>query len=80
MTSGVDPNRISLLLAVLEKRLGLEILGCDVYVNVVGGLQLTEPAVDLAAVAAIVSSLRNQPLSDDTLLFGEVGLAGEIRR
>ena len=79
MTSGVDPNRISLLLAVLEKRLGLEILGCDVYVNVVGGLQLTEPAVDLAAVAAIVSSLRNQPLSDDTLLFGEVGLAGEIR-
>ena len=79
MTSGVDPNRIALVLAVLEKRLDLAILGCDVYVNVVGGLQLTEPGVDLAAAAAIVSSLRNQPICDKTVLFGEIGLAGEIR-
>lgn len=79
MANGVDPNRVSLLLAMLEKRAGLHLLGTDVYVNVAGGLNLTEPAVDLAMVAAIVSSFRNQPVSSKTVVFGEVGLAGEVR-
>lgn len=79
MATGVDPNRVSLLLAMLEKRAGLHLLGTDVYVNVAGGLNLTEPAVDLAIVAAIVSSFRNHPVSSKTVVFGEVGLAGEVR-
>ncbi|MEE8583606.1 MAG: DNA repair protein RadA [Acidobacteriota bacterium] len=78
-SNGFDRNRLSLLLAMLERRAGLHLLGSDVYVNVVGGLALSEPAVDLPVVAAIVSSFRNQPLSPKTVLFGEVGLAGEIR-
>lgn len=79
MTDGVDANRVALLLAMLEKRLGLDLLGSDVYINVAGGFSLTEPGVDLAIVAAIVSSLGNRPLPDSTVVFGEVGLAGEIR-
>lgn len=79
MSNGVDPNRVSLLLAMLEKRLGLHLLGSDVYVNVAGGLSLTEPAVDLAIVAAILSSFQNRPLPPKTVVFGEVGLGGEIR-
>ncbi|MDA2926164.1 DNA repair protein RadA, partial [Acidobacteria bacterium AH-259-G07] len=79
MTNGVDPNRVSLLIAMLEKRVGLHLLGSDVYVNVAGGLTLIEPAVDLAIVAAIISSFRDLPLSNETVIFGEVGLAGEIR-
>lgn len=78
-TSGVDPNRVSLLVAVLEQRAGLQLLGSDVYVNVAGKLVLSEPAVDLAILAAVVSSFRDQPLSGDTAVFGEVGLAGEVR-
>ncbi len=79
MTDGVDANRVALLLAMLEKRLGLDLLGSDVYINVAGGFSLTEPGVDLAIVAAIVSSLGNRPIPESTVVFGEVGLAGEIR-
>jgi len=77
--NGVDPNRVALLLAMLEKRVGLHLLGSDVYVNVAGGLALTEPAVDLALVMAIISSFRDRPISQATVVFGEVGLAGEVR-
>ena len=76
---GIDPNRTNLLLAVLEKRVGLELLGDDVFVSVAGGLEVGEPAADLGVAAAIASSFRNRPLPPDTVLFGEVGLAGEVR-
>jgi DNA repair protein RadA/Sms len=79
MSVGIDPNRTSLLLAVLEKRVGLELLGDDVFVSVAGGLEIDEPAADLAVVAAVASSVRNRPLPADTVVFGEVGLAGEVR-
>jgi DNA repair protein RadA/Sms len=77
--SGLDQNRLSLLLAVLEKRAGLSLLSDDVFVNVAGGLAVDEPAADLAIVSAVASSLRNRPLPHDVVLFGEVGLAGEVR-
>ena len=77
--SGLDHNRLSLLLAVLDKRAGLNLATDDVYVNVAGGMALTEPAADLAVVAAVASSLRNRPVQSDTVVFGEVGLAGEVR-
>ncbi len=79
MANGVDPNRVSLLLAMLEKRLGLHLIGSDVYVNVAGGLSLTEPALDLPIVSAVVSSFRDLPICSKTVIFGEVGLTGEIR-
>ena len=79
MSTGFDYNRMSLLLAVLEKRAGFYFANLDAYVNVVGGLRLDEPAVDLAVAAALVSSLKDTPIQDDTLLFGEIGLAGELR-
>jgi DNA repair protein RadA/Sms len=79
MTLGLDPNRTSLLLAVLEKRVGLELLGDDVFVSVAGGLEVEEPAADLGVAAAIASSFRNRPLPAHTAVFGEVGLAGEVR-
>jgi DNA repair protein RadA/Sms len=79
MSLGIDPNRTSLLLAVLEKRVGLELLGDDVFVSVAGGLEVPEPAADLGVAAAIASSFRNRPLPAHTVLFGEVGLAGEVR-
>ncbi|HEY6547514.1 MAG TPA: DNA repair protein RadA [Vicinamibacteria bacterium] len=79
MTLGLDPNRTSLLLAVLEKRVGLELLGDDVFVSVAGGLEVPEPAADLGVAAAIASSFRNRPLPSNTAMFGEVGLAGEVR-
>lgn len=79
MSLGIDPNRTSLLLAVLEKREGLELLGDDVFVSVAGGLEVAEPAADLGVVAAVASSLRNRPVPSDTVVFGEVGLAGEVR-
>ena len=79
MSLGIDPNRTSLLLAVLEKRAGLELLGDDVFVSVAGGLDVAEPAADLGVAAAVASSLRNRPLAADTVVFGEVGLAGEVR-
>jgi DNA repair protein RadA/Sms len=77
--TGVDYNRINLLVAVLEKRLGMQLGGMDIYVNVTGGLKIEEPAVDMGIVAAIVSSFRNQPVSSGLFTFGEVGLSGEIR-
>jgi DNA repair protein RadA/Sms len=79
MVVGVDANRVSLLLAVLEKRAGLFVSGHDVFVNVVGGIELDEPAIDLGIAAAIASSFRERPIDPETVLFGEVGLAGEIR-
>jgi DNA repair protein RadA/Sms len=77
--SGIDPNRLSLLLAVLEKRAGLSLAGEDVFVNVAGGMTVEEPAADLAVLAAIASSVRNRPIRPGTVTFGEVGLAGEVR-
>jgi DNA repair protein RadA/Sms len=79
MSLGIDPNRTNLLLAVLEKRVGLELLGDDVFVSVAGGLEVDEPAADLGVAAAIASSFRNRAVPADTVLFGEVGLAGEVR-
>lgn len=79
MVSGVDFNRTMLLLAVLEKRGGLLVNSCDAYVNVVGGLELTEPAVDLAAVIALASSFRDKAVPSDLVAIGEVGLTGELR-
>ena len=76
---GIDHNRVSLLVAVLEKKVGLSLLAQDIFVNVAGGVRLEEPAVDLAIVAALASSHRNRPLPPRTILFGEVGLAGEVR-
>ncbi len=79
MSNGVDLNRVSLLLAVMEKQLGFHLSGYDVYVNVVGGLHIDEPSIDLGIVAAVGSSLRDCPIDSRTLMLGEVGLGGEIR-
>ena len=79
MTSGLDQNRLSLLLAVLEKRAGLNLVAEDVFVNVAGGIAVDEPAADLGVVAAVASSVRNRPIKPLTAVFGEVGLAGEVR-
>jgi DNA repair protein RadA/Sms len=79
MASGIDQARLSLLLAVLEKRAGLNLIGDDVFVNVAGGMTVDEPAADLAVLAAIASSVRNRVIPATTAMFGEVGLAGEIR-
>lgn len=79
MVSGVDFNRTMLLLAVLEKRGGLLVHSCDAYVNVVGGLELEEPAVDLATVIALASSFRDKSVPGDLAAIGEVGLTGELR-
>jgi DNA repair protein RadA/Sms len=76
---GVDHNRISLLVAVLAKRLGLEMGDQDIFVNVAGGLKVIEPAVDLGIISALVSSFRDRPVDRDLVVFGEVGLAGEVR-
>ncbi len=78
-TNGVDTQRLSMLLAVLEKRAGLNLIGDDVFVNIAGGMAVDEPAADLAIVAAIASSVRNRVVPPTTALFGEVGLAGEVR-
>jgi DNA repair protein RadA/Sms len=77
--AGIDYNRVNLLMAVLEKRLGIQISDCDAYVNVAGGMRITEPAIDLAVVSAILSSYKNIVIDNHTILFGEVGLTGEIR-
>ncbi len=76
---GTDFNRVNLLMAVLEKRLGVRMGDCDAYVNVAGGMKVTEPALDLALVAALLSSQRGRSLDSGTILFGEVGLVGEVR-
>ncbi|MEA2572297.1 MAG: hypothetical protein QOI24_4298 [Acidobacteriota bacterium] len=79
MAMGVDANRVSLLLAVLEKKNGGSFLSNDVYVNLAGGLQIDEPAIDLGILAALISSQRNRPIAYDVAVFGEVGLLGEVR-
>ncbi len=79
-SNGIDYNRMCLLLAVLEKRLGLKFSTCDVYLNVIGGLRLDEPAIDAAACLALISSLRDIPVPDNVIAFGEVGLSGEFRQ
>ena len=79
MASGIDQPRLSLLLAVLEKRAGLNLAGDDVFVNIAGGMTVDEPAADLGILAAIASSVRNRVIPSNTAMFGEVGLAGEVR-
>lgn len=79
MAQGFDYNRASLLIAVLEKRLGFQLAGDDVFVNIAGGLEVDEPAADLGVVAAIASSFRNLQIPPETAVFGEVGLTGEVR-
>lgn len=78
-TTGTDFNRVNLLMAVLEKRAGLQMAGCDAYVNIAGGIKVVEPAIDLGIVMAIVSSFKNRAMDDKMLVFGEVGLSGEVR-
>jgi DNA repair protein RadA/Sms len=77
--TGVDYNRVMLLMAVLEKRVGMQLGNSDSYVNVVGGIRLNEPAVDLGIIAAIASSFRDKEIDEGTVIIGEVGLAGEVR-
>lgn len=76
---GIDYNRVNLLMAVLEKRAGMMLSGNDAYVNLAGGMKLNEPAIDLGVVVALVSSFKNTPIDSHTIIFGEVGLAGEVR-
>ncbi len=78
-TTGTDFNRVNLLMAVLEKRTGIQLSGCDAYVNLTGGMKIAEPAIDLGIVLAIVSSFKNVALSPKLMAFGEVGLSGEVR-
>jgi DNA repair protein RadA/Sms len=77
--AGTDYNRVNLLMAVIEKRLGVCLAGCDAYINVAGGLRIQEPSLDLALIAAVLSSFRNRAVEGKTMIFGEVGLVGEVR-
>jgi DNA repair protein RadA/Sms len=76
---GLDRNRVALLVAVLEKKLGLALMGHDIFMNVAGGVKIDEPAVDLAVVAAVASSFLDKPVTGQTVILGEVGLTGEVR-
>ena len=76
---GIDYNRVNLLMAVLEKRLGLQMGNCDAYVNIAGGIKIQEPAIDLGIAMAIVSSFKNRPIDNGMIVMGEVGLSGEVR-
>lgn len=78
-TTGTDFNRVNLLMAVLEKRLGLQMGNCDAYVNIAGGIKIQEPAIDLGIAMAIVSSFKNRAVGSDMIVMGEVGLSGEVR-
>ena len=78
-STGIDPNRVNLLMAVLEKRMGYKLAECDAYLNVAGGMKMNEPAVDLGIALCIVSSFTNTVIADDIDVFGEVGLSGEVR-
>lgn len=78
-TTGTDFNRVNLLMAVLEKRLGIHMGQMDAYVNLAGGMRLIEPALDLGIVMALISSFKNKPIEEKTIIFGEVGLSGEVR-
>lgn len=77
--AGTDYNRVNLLMAVLEKSLGLKLADQDAYVNIAGGIRIVEPAIDLGLILALVSSYRNRPIAEDVICFGEVGLSGEVR-
>src|SRR5438034_10102089 len=78
MAQGVDQNRVSLLIAMLEKRAGFQLIGDDVFVNIAGGLEVDEPAADLGVVAAIASSFKNTPIDPQTAVLGKVGQSGEM--
>ncbi|MGH7860523.1 MAG: magnesium chelatase domain-containing protein, partial [Candidatus Binatia bacterium] len=78
-TLGVDPGRVALLVAVLEKKVGLHLTGQDIFLNVAGGFRIDEPAADLGTIAAVASSFLDRPIDAATLVVGEVGLAGEVR-
>src|SRR5699024_8848126 len=80
MATGIDTNRVPLLMAVLEKRVGLMLQNQDAYIKVAGGVKLDEPAIDLAVIISIASSFRDQPTKPEDIVIGEVGLTGEIRR
>lgn len=77
--AGTDFNRVNLLLAVLEKRLNMPLSSCDAYINIAGGIRMNEPAIDLAMVLAVISSYQDKPVDEKTIVFGEVGLSGEVR-
>ncbi len=77
--TGMDFNRLNLLMAVLEKRLNLQMSDCDAYVNLAGGMRIAEPAIDLGVAMAAVSSFKNRAIDDRTIVFGEIGLSGEVR-
>lgn len=76
---GADYNRMNLLMAVLEKKIGMQLSSCDAYLNIAGGLKVNEPALDLGMLLAVISSFRNIPVPEKTIVFGEVGLTGEVR-
>lgn len=78
-SDGTDFNRVNLLLAVLEKRLNMPLSSCDAYINIAGGIRMNEPAIDLAVVLAVISSYKDRPVDEKTIVFGEVGLSGEVR-
>lgn len=77
---GYDANRLAMIVAVLETRVGLQISSCDIFLNIAGGIRINEPAADLAVAAALISALQNNPLPPETVFFGEIGLAGEVRQ
>jgi DNA repair protein RadA/Sms len=77
--SGIDPNRLALILAILEKRLGMAISSQDVFLNIAGGIKVVEPSIDLSVAVAVASSFREVPVGPDTLVLGELGLSGEVR-
>jgi len=76
---GIDQNRVALLVAVMEKKLGMHLMGHDIFINVAGGVKINEPAVDMGIVAAVASSFLDRPIQDGTIILGEVGLTGEVR-
>ena len=77
--AGTDYNRVNLLMAVLEKRVGIQLGNCDAYINIAGGMKVNDPSIDLAIVATIISSFKNKEISSKMIIFGEVGLSGEVR-
>ena len=78
-TAGTDYNRVNLLMAVLEKRMGFQLGDCDAYVNITGGMKMNEPSMDLGIVLALISSYKDKAIPDNAIIFGEVGLSGEVR-
>jgi DNA repair protein RadA/Sms len=79
VATGIDYNRIAVLMAMLEKRLGIQMNGCDIYANTAGGLEVDEPGADLGIFSAILSSFRNRPLPAHMVLMGELSLSGDVR-